>query len=95
MANVTDAMANEAAGVRREKILSAINKASSWMNALGFGWLAPLLKLAAGDNPREQLSELKTALFIPLIGIMGFILAWAALAPQVQTSLGAAVTCWR
>ena len=88
MANVTDAMANEAAGVRREKILSAINKASSWMNALGFGWLAPLLKLAAGDNPREQLSELKTALFIPLIGIMGFILAWAALAPQVQTSLG-------
>ncbi|MGF1621011.1 MAG: ABC transporter permease [Rhodomicrobiaceae bacterium] len=88
MANVTDAMAGEAAGARREKIFSAINRASGWLSALGFGWLVPLLKLAAGDNPREQLSELKNALFIPLIGILSFILAWAVLAPQVQTSLG-------
>ncbi|HKJ63198.1 MAG TPA: ABC transporter permease [Hyphomicrobiales bacterium] len=88
MANVTDAIANEAAGARREKIFSAINKASGWMSALGFGWLVPLIKLAAGDNPREQLGELKTALFVPLIGIMTFVLAWAVLAPQVQTSLG-------
>jgi nitrate/nitrite transport system permease protein len=88
MANVTDAMANEAAGARREKIFAAINKASGWLGALGFGWLVPLLKLAAGDNPREQLAELKAALVIPLIGILIFILAWAVLAPRVQTSLG-------
>ena len=30
---------------------TAINKASGWLDALGFGWLTPLLKIAAGDNP--------------------------------------------
>jgi nitrate/nitrite transport system permease protein len=88
MANITDAMAGEAASPYREKIFAAINKASGWLSAFGFGWVTPLLKLAAGDNPREQLSELKTALLIPLLGIAAFIAAWAVLAPQVQTSLG-------
>ncbi len=74
---------------RREKLFALINKAAAWLNALGFGWLTPLLKIAAGDNPREQLGELRDVLFIPLIGIFAFVLAWGALAPQVQTSLGA------
>lgn len=74
---------------KRQKIFSIINKASGWMDALGFSWLVPLLKLAAGDSPKEQLGELKRVLLIPLIGIMAFIIAWAVLAPKVQTSLGA------
>src|SRR5512138_972032 len=87
MANVSDAIATEAAGARREKSLAAINKAGGWLGALGFGWLVPLLKLAAGDNPREQFAELKAALFSQLVGILSFILVWAVLAPQVQKSL--------
>jgi nitrate/nitrite transport system permease protein len=74
---------------RREKLFSAIDRASSWLNALGFGWLTPILRMAAGDNPREQLGELRDALVIPLVGIAFFLFAWAVLAPQVQTSLGA------
>jgi len=74
---------------KREKAFSIINKASGWMDALGFSWLVPLLKLAAGDSPKEQLNELKRVLLIPLIGIMAFIIAWGVLAPKVQTSLGA------
>jgi len=74
---------------RREKAFSIINKAGGWMDALGFSWLVPLLKLAAGDSPKEQLNELKRVLLIPLIGIMAFIIAWGVLAPKVQTSLGA------
>ncbi|MDJ0615116.1 MAG: ABC transporter permease subunit [Rhizobiaceae bacterium] len=73
----------------KEKIFSVINKASGWLEALGFAWLVPLLKLGAGDSPKEQLGELKRVLLIPLIGIMAFLLAWAVLAPKVQTSLGA------
>ena len=76
-------------GQNREKVFSAINKASGWLEALGFAWLVPLLKLGAGDSPKEQLGELKRVLLIPLIGIMAFLLAWAVLAPKVQTSLGA------
>ncbi|MAS06570.1 MAG: nitrate ABC transporter permease [Ahrensia sp.] len=88
MANATDVI--ETGGTpRRERVFSAINKASGWLDALGFSWLVPLLKIAAGDNPREQLGELKRVLVIPLIGIAAFLLAWGFLAPQVQTSLGA------
>ena len=74
---------------KREKLFSGINKASGWLDALGFSWLVPILKLAAGDSPKEQLGELKKVLVIPLVGILAFLLAWAVLAPKVQTSLGA------
>jgi nitrate/nitrite transport system permease protein len=74
---------------RRDRLFAAINKAALWLNALGFGWLTPILKIAAGDSPKEQLGELKHALAIPLLGIAVFLLGWALLAPQVQTSLGA------
>ncbi len=74
---------------KREKLFTAINKASGWLEALGFAWLVPILKLGAGDSPKEQFGELKRVLVIPLVGIMVFLLAWAYLAPKVQTSLGA------
>ncbi len=80
--------ADKSAG-RREKLFTTINKASGWLEALGFAWLVPLLKIGAGDNPREQLGELKSVLVIPLIGIAIFLLAWGTLAPRIQTSLGA------
>ncbi len=88
MANATDTF--ETAGFnRRERVFSVINSASGWLDALGFSWLVPILKIAAGDNPREQLGELKRVLLVPLMGIGVFLLAWGVLAPQVQTSLGA------
>ncbi|WP_319530008.1 ABC transporter permease [uncultured Cohaesibacter sp.] len=87
---MTDVTQNAATGIAgRERIFSAINKASGWMNALGLAWLVPLLKIAAGDNPREQMGVLKQTLVLPLVGIGFFLLLWAGLAPQVQTSLGA------
>ena len=74
---------------RRERLFLRINKAGKWLDALGFSWLTPLLRIAAGDSPREQFGELKRVLVIPLIGIAAFLVAWGLLAPQVQTSLGA------
>ncbi|MBU1307569.1 MAG: ABC transporter permease, partial [Alphaproteobacteria bacterium] len=74
---------------RRQRLFTTINRAASWLDALGLGWLTPLLKIAAGDNPREQLGELRDRLLFPLLGIAVFLLAWGTLAPQVQTSLGA------
>lgn len=74
---------------RREKRFAMITRAAAWLSALGFGWLTPLLRIAVGDNPREQMGELRDAMVIPMLGIGAFMLAWAVLAPQVQTSLGA------
>lgn len=84
----TDAVRNSGPSPRQQRILASINKASSWLDALGLSWLTPLLKLAAGDNVKEQLSELKRVLLIPLMGILVFLCLWAGLAPQVKTSLG-------
>ncbi len=89
MANASDALGASGENQRREKLFSAINRASGWLDALGLTFLVPLLKIAAGDDPREQLSELKRLLLFPLLGIGLFLAAWAILAPQVHTSLGA------
>lgn len=87
MADVIDTTPIQAKS--REKVFSAITKASGWLEALGFSWLVPILRMLAGDNPREQLGELRSVLFIPLLGILAFVLAWGILAPKVHTSLGA------
>lgn len=90
MTNASDAIATAAGReARRERLFTRINKAAGWLDALGLSWLTPLLKIAAGDSPREQFSELKRVLLVPLVGIGLFLAAWGILAPQVQTSLGA------
>lgn len=74
---------------RRIKIFSWINKSAAFLSVVGLGWLVPLMKIAAGDNLREQMSEVWQQLCIPLAGLVIFMSAWAYLAPKVDTSLGA------
>ncbi|MCV6594933.1 MAG: ABC transporter permease [Silicimonas sp.] len=74
---------------KREKLFTRINKADRWFQVLGLSWLTPVLKAAAGDNPKAQVSEIWRLLGVPLLAIAGFLLLWATLAPTVQTSLGA------
>jgi nitrate/nitrite transport system permease protein len=83
------AAADERRQQRRARSLARVDKAGSYVGVLGLGWLVPLLKMAAGDSPQHQIKELWHQLFIPLIGIAVFLLAWAQLAPRVNTSLGA------
>lgn len=89
MSIASDVSDKDRSDQRRQKLFATINRAAAWLNALGLGWLTPLLKIAAGDDPREQLGELRDSLVFPLMGIGMFLVAWAVLAPQVQTSLGA------
>ena len=66
-----------------------INRSEFTLDAIGLGFIIPLLKMGAGDNVKEQLVELRHRILIPMLGISVFLLAWAALAPKVNTSLGA------
>ncbi|MFK7854789.1 MAG: ABC transporter permease [Granulosicoccus sp.] len=66
-----------------------INRAEFSLDAIGLGFLLPLLRIAAGDNLKEQAQELKHRVLIPMLGISLFLVAWASLAPMVNTSLGA------
>lgn len=67
------------------KTVSALNKT---LQLIGMGWLTHLGRLVVGNNPAEQFKALKNTLFIPFMGILGFVLLWALLAPMVKTSLG-------
>ena len=74
---------------RRARRFTRINAADKWFQVLGLAWLTPILKAAAGDNPKAQIGEIWRLLGVPLLAIVLFIGAWATLAPTVQTSLGA------
>ena len=74
---------------RRARWSTRINGADGWLRALGVGWLTPVLRAASGEDPRAQMGEVGRQLGVPLLAIAGFIALWAALAPTVQTSLGA------
>ncbi len=74
---------------RRARRFTRINAADKWFQVLGLSWATPVLKAAAGDNPRAQMTEIWRLLVVPLLSICAFLLLWATLAPKVQTSLGA------
>ncbi|MHA6346546.1 ABC transporter permease [Roseivivax sp. CAU 1761] len=80
---------SEARARRRAVWFTRINRADAWLGVLGLGWLTPILKAAAGDNPRAQAREAWRLAGVPLLAILGFLALWTLLAPQVQTSLGA------
>ncbi|WP_323765423.1 ABC transporter permease [Marinovum sp.] len=82
----SDAQAREA---RKARLFTRINAADKWFQVLGLSWATPVLKAAAGDNPKAQVKEIWRLLAVPLIAIIAFLMLWATLAPKVQTSLGA------
>jgi len=80
--------ADERKVLKREKRLARITRATGPLTAIGLGWSVPLARIAAGDDARTNLQAVWKGLGVPLIGILGFLIVWATLAPQVQTSLG-------
>lgn len=74
---------------KKEAMFSSINKASRLLDVLALSWVTPILMMAAGDDARRNLKMLWERLGIPLLAIVIFLVAWAQLAPQVKTSLGA------
>jgi len=65
-----------------------IHRANPYLALLGLGWVVPILKIAAGDNRKQQARELWQQLGIPVLAIALFLLAWAQVAGRIETSLG-------
>ena len=89
MPAIDPATLDAAAQDRHTRLFTRINNADTWFRVLGLSWLTPILKAAAGDNPRAQAGEIWRLLGVPLMAIAIFLMLWATLAPRVQTSLGA------
>jgi len=62
------------------------------LGLVGLGWLVPLIRLAAGNEPGRQLQELWQELLVPVLALAVLLLAWGALAPRIETSLGTVPT---
>ena len=74
---------------KRARLFTRINKMDSYFQVIGMSWVTPVLRAAAGDNPKAQMKEIWRLLGVPVLAIIAFLAAWSWLAPQVQTSLGA------
>jgi len=90
----TDAPPAEAKAVasgteKKERAFFAITKISRYLDVLALSWVTPLLMIAAGDSPKQNLKLVWSRLGIPVLAIAIFLALWAGLAPQVKTSLGA------
>lgn len=78
---VSEVQANEVA-------LARIERADRILNVIGFGWLTPLFRIAAGDEPTAQFREFWRMFCVPILAILAFLFLWSQLAQQVETSLG-------
>jgi nitrate/nitrite transport system permease protein len=66
-----------------------LNRANAYLSLIGLGWFVPILRMATGENPAEQVRQLWRQLGVPVLAIALFIAIWAEIAPRIDTSLGA------
>jgi nitrate/nitrite transport system permease protein len=59
-----------------------------FFNITGLTWFVPLVKIAAGENPAQQLRQLFLIMGIPIIAFAMFLGLWSVSASKVNTSLG-------
>jgi len=63
------------------KILKAINIS-------GMNFLAPVVRLAVGEDPQKQLREIGRFIVVPALAFLAFLLLWSVLAPKHKTKAG-------
>lgn len=66
-----------------------INKLIKLFNITGLIWFVPIVKLAAGENPVQQIRQLWLIMGVPVIAFILFLGLWSFSATKVNTSLGA------
>jgi nitrate/nitrite transport system permease protein len=59
-----------------------------FFNLTGLTWFVPLVKIAAGENPAQQIRQLFLIMGVPLIAMLLFLGGWGFSASKVNTSLG-------
>lgn len=73
----------------KARLSHRLDQADRVLSPIGLGWLSPVLRLAIGDRPGQQLASIWQGLGVPMLAIGAFLMLWAGLAPRVHTSLGA------
>jgi len=64
------------------------NHLIKFFNITGLTWFVPVVKLAMGENPAQQLRALGLSMGVPVIAFLLFLGLWGFSAAKVHTSLG-------
>ncbi len=64
------------------------DKVINLFEMMGFTWFIPVVRLATGESPKQQLSTLATMVGIPVLALVVFLVLWHIGAAKVITSLG-------
>lgn len=65
-----------------------LTKIINFLDKSGFGWMTPVIKLCAGDAPRQQVPQIMKLIVAPVMAVVAFMLVWSWVAPKVQTDVG-------
>lgn len=65
------------------------NQLIKFFNITGLTWFVPFVKMAAGENPTQQIRQLWLIMGVPIVAFIIFLSLWSASAAQIHTSLGA------
>ena len=65
-----------------------VNKITHFLNVAGLTWFVPMVRMAAGESPKEQLKQLWLVMGIPIVAFALFLVLWGQMANSVETSLG-------
>ncbi len=88
-ANVVSAVIErEAPAPIRARLEGFVGRAGAYLSLLGLGWTVPIMRLAVGEDPAEQLKCLWRELGVPLVALGVFLLCWSQVAARIDTSLG-------
>ncbi|MBD9356471.1 ABC transporter permease [Methylomonas albis] len=60
-----------------------------FFNITGLTWFVPFVKIAAGENPAQQLRQMWLIMGVPIIAFILFLGFWSVTASHINTSLGA------
>lgn len=65
-----------------------MNRLIKFFTLTGLTWFVPLVRIAAGDNPRQQIRQLGLIMGVPILAFALFLGLWNVTASRVNTSLG-------
>ena len=65
------------------------NKLIRFFNITGLTWLVPMVKIATGENPAQQVRQLFLIMGVPVVAFLLFLGLWSVTAARINTSLGA------
>jgi hypothetical protein len=64
------------------------DKVISILDVCGFKWITPFIRIASGEDPKEQMRKVASSVGIPLVAFLIFLGMWSVTASNINTSLG-------